>query len=446
MTDCPMPPSPTESLSSRLDDQASITASNRSDLASWHPVSGVRHSTMDAPTHMASPDVVAKARSIHQQCLVLDAHADVVLDPATSLMLGPDGLSLVEPEKLRAGGVGAVVMCVAVDWAPRQPKYDASGRALAEKKLAAVRAMANEHGQTLVLATTAAEIVEARAAGSTAVVLGFQNARSLERNVAALDEFYEAGCRVFALIHMGHNDYCDSSRPIFNTSTKSYEPTEEHGGLSPLGREAIGRINELGGIVDVSQMSRAATLETIELSSTPVIASHSNARAMSDVARNLSDEEIDTIAGAGGVIHISGFGPSLVDASSPEARAGIAAVRSRYGLAAEYSYPYELYWELADNKQKHAFQMEIMGVIGAGSVADMVRHIDYVVERVGADHVGIGNDFNHGGGRIGGLLDASKSLNITTALVERGFEADDITRIWGENFLRVMREVEMGRA
>ncbi len=402
----------------------------------------VRHSVMETPTEIASPDAFARAQSIHRQSLVLDAHADVVLDPSTSLMLGPDGLSLVAPEKLAAGGVGAVVMCIAVDWAPRRPKYDSIGRSMADEKLAAVRAMLYEHPQTLVLATTAAEITDARAAGRTAIVLGFQNARSLQRNIDALDEFYEAGCRVFALIHMGHNDYCDSSRPIFDKSTASYEPTEEHGGLTPLGRAAIQRINELGGIVDVSQMSKAATLQTIELSLTPVIASHSNIRAMSDVARNLSDQEIDRIAEVDGVIHIGAFGPSLVDASSPEARAGIAAVRSKFGLAAECSYPYELYWELADNEQKHAFQMEIMGVIGAGSVADMVRHIDYVVERVGVDHVGIGNDFNHGGGRIGGLLDASKSFNITAALVERGYEADDLAKIWGENFLRVFRTVE----
>ena len=387
------------------------------------------------------PDA-ALAAAIHAQCLVLDAHADVVLDPSTSLMLGPDGLSLVAPEKLVAGGVGAVVMCVAVDWAPRQPKYDATGRAMADEKLAAINAMISDHPETLVLATTADEIVAARTAGQIAVVIGFQNARALEGNIDALDEFYAAGCRLFALIHMGHNDYCDSSRPIFDKKSGAYEQAEVHGGLSPLGRAAIERINQLGAIVDVSQMSKAATLQAIELSTAPVIASHSNVQAMSDVNRNLSDESIDAIAAGGGVVHISGFGPSLVDASSPEARAGIAEVRARYGLAAVYSYPYELYWELADNEQKHAFQMEIMGVIGAGSVQDMVRHIDYVVDRVGIDHVGIGNDFNHGGGRIGGLADASKSANITAALVERGYEADDIAKIWSGNFLRVMRAVE----
>lgn len=396
---------------------------------------------MVASSSAPSADLVAKAEAAHHGCLVLDAHADVVLDPTTSLMLGADRVSLVAPEKLVEGGVGVVVMCVAVDWAPRRPDLDAKGRALADQKLAAIEAMVHGH-DSLVLAATSAEIEAARAAGRIAIVLGFQNARSLERNVDALDDFYDAGCRLFALVHMGHNDYCDSSRPIFDKKLGAFEPDEEHGGLSDLGRAAIERINALGGIVDVSQMSVAATLQTIALSTTPVIASHSNARAMSDVARNLSDDEIDRIAETGGVIHVSGFGPSLVDASSPEARAGIAEVRSKYGLAADYSYPYELYWELADNKQKHAFQMEIMGVIGAGSVDDMVRHIDYLVDRVGIDHVGIGNDFNHGGGRIGGLADASKSMNITAALVEQGYAADDIAKIWGGNFMRVLRTVE----
>lgn len=384
-------------------------------------------------------DVLERAEKIHRACIVLDAHADVVLDASTSLMLGADGVSLVAPEKLVAGGVGAVVMCVAVDWAPRRPDLNARGRALADEKLAAIRAMVAENPETLVFARTPDEISTAREQGRTAIVLGFQNARSLEGNIDALHHFHDEGCRVFSLIHMGHNEYCDSSRPIFDKSTGAYEQAEEHGGLSSLGRDAIERINQLGGIVDVSQMSKAATLETIAISTRPVIASHSNARAMSDVARNLSDEELDAIAASGGVIHISGFGPSLVDASSPEAREGIARVRATYGLAADYSYPYELYWELPDNEQKHAFQMEIMAVIGAGSVGDMVRHIDYVVQRVGVDHVGIGNDFNHGGGRIGGLADASKSLNITTALVQQGYSSEQISKIWGGNFLSVFR-------
>lgn len=329
-------------------------------------------------------------------------------------------------------------MCVAAGWAPRTPKFDASGRAMADEKLAAALDMIAANPDSLALVTSATEVAEAQAASKTAVLLGIQNARALEHDLQVLDVFFDSGVRVFALVHMGHNDYCDSSRPIFDKQTGSFEVEEEHGGLTPLGRDAIVRINELGGIVDVSQMSRAATLQTIELSTSPVVASHSNVRALSDVTRNLSDEEIDRLGQTGGVVCVSGFGPSLVDASAPATKAAVIEVRRAYGLAESYSYPYELYWELADQQQQLAFQMEIMGVIGAGSVADMVRHIDYLVDRIGIDGVGIGNDFNHGGGRIGGLLDASQSLNLTIALVKAGYTAPDIAKIWGENFLRVL--------
>ncbi len=394
------------------------------------------------PKTNPSAQTMAAAKAIHADCLVLDAHADVVIESSNKGLLGPDGLSMISPEKLTAGGVGAVVMCIASNWGPRRPASDAKARVMADEKLAAVLATIRDNSESLVLTTSVDEIAAAKNSAKTAVLLGFQNAQSLEGDLNVLDYFYDAGVRVFALVHMGHNDYCDSSRPIYNMKTASYEVTEEHGGLSPLGREAIGRINELKAVVDVSQMSVAATLQTIELSTSPPIASHSNVRAMSDVTRNLSDVEIDAIAEVGGVIHVSAFGPSLVDVSKPAAITAIADIRKRFGLAENYSYPYELYWELPDAETQLEFQTAIMGVIGSGSIDDMIRHIDYIVDRVGVDHVGVGNDFNHGGGRIGGLADASKSLNLTVALLEHGFNAGEISKIWGDNFLRVMAAAE----
>lgn len=394
---------------------------------------------MTTSKHQVSPELLAKAQTIHKRCLVLDAHVDIVIPSTSPGMLGADGESLATPDRLRTGGVGVAVMCVAANWAPRTPEFDASGRAMADEKLGAVLEMIAANTDVLGLARSANEVAELQALGKTAVVLGFQNARALERDLGVLDMFFDAGVRVFALIHMGHNDYCDSSRPMFNKQTGEFEVEEEHGGLAALGRDAIVRINELGGIVDVSQMSETATLQTIELSTSPVVASHSNVRVLSDVTRNLSNEEIDRIGQTGGVVCVSGFGPSLVDASAPATRAAVVAIRRTYGLAESYSYPYELYWELADPQQQLAFQMEIMRVIGAGSVKDMVRHIDYLVDRIGIDCVGIGNDYNHGGGKIGGLLDASQSLNLTIALVKAGYSAPDIAKIWGENFLRVLQ-------
>ncbi|MEP2103126.1 MAG: membrane dipeptidase [Parasphingorhabdus sp.] len=395
----------------------------------------------------ATPDVpkteaalVERARNIHQQSLVLDAHADIALPSTSKTYLGADGLSKVDPAKLRAGGVDAVIMSVAVGPGPRTTEGRLLARAEANEKLAAVSNMVQQD-QDLGLAKSTSDIEKLNAEGKTAIILGFQNARSLNGNVGALDQFYAAGVRVFGLNHLGHNDFSDSSRPLYIAESRSYETTEEHGGLSPLGRAAIERINALGGVVDVSQMSKAATLQAIKLSRSPVIASHSNVRELSNVSRNLSDEEIDLIAETGGVIHLAAFGAYLVDLSDPELLASILKVRRDAGLPDAYSYPYELYWEIADPKKRQSFLVAMRDVIGTGSVDRLVDHIDYIVNRVGIDHVGIGSDFNHGGG-VAGFVDASEALNVTTLLVKRGYSSEKIKKIWSENFLRVFRATQ----
>ena len=383
---------------------------------------------------------VEKARAIHQASLVLDAHADIVMPSTSATYLGADGLSKAAPEKLAMGDVGAVIMAVAVGPGPRTPEGDAAARAEADEKLATILALA-EQIETVTIASTVKDILATRTSGQTAIILGFQNARALQGDISGLDAFFEAGVRVFGLNHIGHNDFSDSSRPIYDGETRSYEVTEEHGGLSDLGVAAIQRINTLGGLVDVSQMSKAATLQAIALSQTPVIATHSNVQKLSDVTRNLSDEEIDRIGETGGVIHVAAFGAYLVDISSPDVRAAIIQVRRDAGLPDAYSYPYELYWELEDKAEQRAFLMAMRGVIGAGSVDRMIDHIDYIVDRIGIDHVGIGSDFNHGGG-IDGFVDASEALNVTIGLVRRGYSQNDVAKIWGGNFLRVLGEAE----
>ncbi len=380
--------------------------------------------------------LVERARDIHRQSLVLDAHADIVLPSTSKTYLGADGLSKVAPAKLRAGGIGAVVMSVAVGPGSRTKEGRMLARAEADEKLAAVSYLI-EQDQNLALALSPTDVEKLHAGGKTAMLLGFQNARALNGQVDALDQFYAAGVRIFGLNHLGHNDFSDSSRPLYIAETRSYEPTA-HGGLSQLGAAAIQRINALGGIIDVSQMSKSATIQAVKLSRSPVIASHSNARKLSDVSRNLSDEEIDLIAKAGGVIHLAAFGAYLVDLSDTELLGSILKVRRDAGLPDAYSYPYELYWEIPDLDKRQAFLRAMRNVIGPGSVDRLVDHIDYIVSRVGIDHVGIGSDFNHGGG-VAGFVDASEAPNVTLALVRRGYSANQIKKIWGENFLRVFR-------
>lgn len=384
----------------------------------------------------ATPPPVS-VEAVHQSAIVLDAHSDIALPETSPLYLGPDGQSKVTLEKLEAGGVDAVIMSLATGPRPRTPEGRAAGAAEIADKLETIQALVANNAERVVLAQSADDVRTASENGQIAIILGFQNATALELDLSNIDTLYAEGVRVFGLTHLGHNDFADSSRPLFIAETGTYEITEEHGGLSELGRDAVQRISALGGLVDVSQMSKAATLQAIELSEHPVIASHSNVKQLSDVTRNLSDDEIDRIGETGGVIHIAPFSAYLVDLSDPDLLQAIRDVRVAAGLPETYSYPYELYWELETDEEKLTFLGNMRALVGREDVARMVDHIDYVVARIGIDHVGIGTDFNHGGGVVG-FEEADSAQNVTEELLRRGYTPEEVNKIWGGNFLRVL--------
>ena len=386
-------------------------------------------------------DDLQLAKEIHDKALVLDAHADIEIPGKESAYVGQDGRSKVEPEKMRAGGLDAVVMAIAVGPGPRTEEGYLLARQQAEEELAAILDLTANPDDDVVLVRSADELVEAHAANQRALLLGFQNARILGTNLAAIDEFYASGVRVFALTHMGHNDFADSSRPVFSAADGKHEANEEHGGLSVLGKQAVTRLNKLGAVIDVSQLSKAATLNVLALSTAPVVASHSNVRALSDVSRNLSDEEIDAIAAGGGVIHVAPFRGYLFDSNDKQLDRDIRKARLAANIREDYFYPFDLYWEIQDPEIKQVFLTTVSDLLGPGSVDMLLDHIDYIVKRVGVDHAGIGTDFNHGSG-IEGYNDASEALNVTVGLLARGYTATEIEKIWGGNFLRVFKAVE----
>jgi membrane dipeptidase len=211
--------------------------------------------------------------------------------------------------------------------------------------------------------------------------------------------------------------------------------------LSDLGIAAVKKINALGGIMDISQLSKQAALQTIELSKTPVIASHSNVQKLTNVSRNLSDEEIDRIGETGGVIHVAPFRGYLFNSSDPDMDKNIREVRRDSGIDEDYLYPFELYWEIDDLVVKKDFLSRISTLLGPIGLDEMLDHDEYIAKRIGVEHVGIGTDFNHGSG-IAGFDDASDALNVTLELLKRGFSEDDIIKIWGGNFTRVWRAAE----
>ncbi len=384
------------------------------------------------------PDASLDVSLIHKQALVLDAHADIEIPGKYSPYVGDDGLSQVAPEKMRQGNVDAAVMAIGVSLVPRTPEGYAAAQKRATEELNAVLALTSQNDD-FVLVTSPNELTQAHDANQHALILGFQNAAILAKDPGQIDAFYAKGVRVFALTHLGPNAFADSSRPDFVKETGKHEPEAEHGGLSELGRDAVRRVNALGGVLDVSQLSKQATLELVELSQAPVIASHSNVRALTDVTRNLSNEEIDAIALKGGVVSVSPFRGYLYDSNDSTLDANIRAARREAGITEDYYYPFELYWEIEDTVVKNKFVGAISALMGAGSLDALIDHIDYIVKRVGIDHVGFGSDFNHGGG-IAELKDASEAHNLTLRLLQRSYSPEDINKFWGGNFLRVWQQ------
>ncbi|MCB1644779.1 MAG: membrane dipeptidase [Pseudomonadales bacterium] len=377
---------------------------------------------------------------IHRDAIVIDAHADIEIPGKESRYVGADGRSKVEPEKMRRGGVDVVVMAIAVGPGPRTADGDAEAKQQADAELAAIQRMTADD-DNLNLAHSVDEIKAAHQQGKQSYILGFQNARILGGDINLLDHYYEQGVRVFALTHMGHNDFADSSRPTFIRETGQHEPAEEHGGLSEAGRQAIQRLNKLGAVVDISQLSKRASMQAISMSTAPVIASHSDVQALCGVSRNLSDEEIDLIGANGGVIHVTPFRGYLFDSGDVQLDKAIREARRIAGIKEDYLYPFELYWELDDEQVQQTFLQTVSELLGPGRLDDMMAHLDYIVNRIGIDHVGIGTDFNHGGG-IEGFNDASEAQNVTAALRARGYTQEEINKIWGGNFLRVMQAAQ----
>ena len=387
--------------------------------------------------------LIARAKNIHSSALTIDAHADIEIPGKPSSYVGSDGLSKVSPKKMRAGGLDAVVMSIAVGPMPRNSDGYAKARSLAQTKLAAVKALAADTNNNTVIVLSTKDLDTAHRDGKSSLLLGFQNALILGTDVNVIDTLYNSGVRVFALTHMGHNNFADSSRTLFDGKTGTREPDAEHEGLSDLGIAAVKKINALGGIMDISQLSKQAALQTIELSKTPVIASHSNVQKLTNVSRNLSDEEIDRIGETGGVIHVAPFRGYLFNSSDPDMDKNIREVRRDSGIDEDYLYPFELYWEIDDLVVKKDFLSRISTLLGPIGLDEMLDHVEYIAKRIGVEHVGIGTDFNHGSG-IAGFDDASDALNVTLELLKRGFSEDDIIKIWGGNFTRVWRAAEKG--
>lgn len=375
----------------------------------------------------------AEVVAAHAAAIVIDGHVDLPPGFATEKNdPGVDGKSQIDLPKMEKGGVDVAVLAVFAWQQARTPEQDAIAVATGREKLAAIRRVTEWYPGRIGLATSADEVEKLAVAGRRAAVISVLNATVLGSKAQLLDEYYAAGLRQVGFTHASHNAYADSSRPL----AKNGDGPTLWGGLSPLGRSMVPRLNDLGVIIDVSQLSTAALQQVLALSRAPVVASHSAVRARVETARNLTDAEMRAIAARGGVVNIVAFSSYLLAAPESFER-DVAALRAKYGVADDAAVA-----RLPADRAA-AYQGEYFGLIRAlpkANVGHLVDSIDYAVKLIGIDHVGIATDFEHAGG-VDGYRNESEAPNVTRELLRRGYGAADVARIWGGNWLRVFREV-----
>ncbi len=375
--------------------------------------------------------LLEKAKRIHSQIVTIDTHTD------TPLLLNREGFDFdgennlprakVDLKKMEEGGLDAAFFAVFIGQGERTPEKFSEAHERALEIFEHVHQSVAMYPNRAEIALKADDVKHLKAKGKKGIYIGVENGYPIGKDITILEQYYNLGARYLTLCHTRNNDICDSSN----------DPNgPEHGGLSSFGKDVISELNRLGMMVDVSHISDEAFFQVVEISKVPIIASHSNARAICDDPRNLTDEMLLKLAENGGVVQLCLLSSYVkTPPPQPERDSARAAVRAKYGS----------FRDLDAETRRQAFDDwyaidEIFPPILA-DVSDLVDHIDHIVNLIGIDFVGIGSDFD-GGGAIEGCIDASEMMNITVELLRRGYKKRDIEKIWGGNFLRVFREAE----
>ena len=327
------------------------------------------------------------AKALHREILTLDSHCDTpMFFPQGVHFEQRDPKVLYDLYKMTDGKQDAVTM---VAYLPQHPKpgelpEGMSPRQYADSIFDQIEAIVAHESNYVALARTPQQLYENKTMGKKSIMLGIENGLAIEDDIRNIAHFAQRGIVYITLCHNGDNAICDSARG-----------TQTHGGVSAFGEQVIGEMNRLGVMVDLSHGAETSFFDALSISQTPIVCSHSNCKALCDVPRNLTDAQLKALAQAGGVAQIT------------------------------------LY---------HGFLRKE----GEADIRDAMAHLNHAIDVMGIDHVGLGTDFDGDGG-IKGLADASELINFTTALLRQRFSKADIKKIWGENWLRVMRQVQAAK-
>lgn len=366
-----------------------------------------------------------KALKLHNRAIVIDGHNDVtspMVDEGYDLGTPSVGKYHTDIQRLRQGGMTAQFFAIYVG--ANYAKEGGSARRALDLIDVVYRA-AERHPNDLMMATSVADIRRAKKEKKIAALMGIEGGHAIENSLMALRDFYRLGVRYMTLTWNNTNDWADAGRDV-----------ARHNGLSEFGKEVVREMNRLGMLVDVSHVSDKTMSDALDLSSAPVIASHSSARALAQHPRNIPDELLRRIAKNGGVVMVN-FYPAFIDQKVINAEK-VRTERLRPQLDALR----EQFKDDASRLAEEETKLYATDPLPATPLSLLIDHIDHIARVAGVDHVGLGSDFDGIPSVPQGMEDVSKLPNITYELLRRGYSEKDIRKILGENLLRAFGEAE----
>ncbi|PUB47971.1 dipeptidase [Pseudomonas sp. GV047] len=369
--------------------------------------------------------------ALHQRLLVLDSHLDTPLTltrPGWNILerhdYRQDG-SQVDLPRMREGGLDGGFFAVYTPQGPRTEEGRAYASAYGLATLTRIRDVIDRNPDSFALALTAADARRIAAQGKRVVFISMENADPLSSDPELLDTYYRQGLRMLGLVHFMNNDLADSATAL-----------PEWKGLSPKGRDLVQRANRLGILLDVSHASDAVFDQMLALSSAPLIASHSSSRAVNPHPRNLDDNRVRQLAAKGGVIQVNAYSDYLIPLTpNPDRNKAMAALGARFhNLAALSPEQVKALYQERDSLNLRFAQPK-------ASLDVFMKHLLHLLEVAGPDHVGIGADWDGGGG-VSGLDDVSQLPVITQRLLDAGYSEQQVANIWSGNLLRVLQAAQ----
>ncbi len=399
---------------------------------------------------ISEDQLIAKAKEIHDKIITLDTHCDINVKNFTdSINYTQDLNSQITLPKMKKGGLDVAWFIVYTGQDSLTTDGYKKAHEIAMSKFNAIHKLAKEIAPDQIeLALTSEDARRIHKKGKKVAMIGIENGYPVGTDITNVKKFYDLGARYMSLSHNGHSQLCDSN-------TGEADGVWLHNGLSDLGKQVIEEMNKYGIMIDVSHPSKESMRQMIALTKAPIIASHSSARALCDHSRNLDDEQLQWLKENGGVVQTVAF-TSYLNTEKFEKRV-VKEIEIGKQIADSMGITWlerEQVMKLStEEKEKYYDFLGKMAAIRrakvkkmtdlppAVDVADFVNHIDYMVKKIGIDHVGISSDFDGGGG-IEGWSDASETFNVTLELVKRGYTEEEIEKLWSGNLLRVLDEVQ----